>query len=125
MNADRSSESICGCLVVFHAIQSAARLVAGTAFHLGNNNSAATNAAMARHVKMRCQPQLSWSKPGVTPPTIAPMEPKPLTKPVAVDAPFFAPKSTTATPAIIASGAYARNPSRNKLNANTQRVEGK
>src|SRR5215213_5452769 len=80
-------------------------VAAGSAFHFGMRISPASNDIDPSSANTPLQPQRWLKKPGSVPPTIAPTDPKPLIMPDAVEAPFFVPKSTAATPTIRLSGA--------------------
>src|SRR5688572_33176572 len=61
----------------------------------------------------------------MVPPRIAPVEPAPLTRPEAVEAPRLVPRSTQAVPLTSESGANVNNPMRKRLAPIIQRLFGR
>src|SRR5262249_11896843 len=83
--------------------------VGGKRFHCGSNMNPAKASAIPSQRKIAFQilcplPTTSPAQPGNVTPMIWPIDPKPLTNPLAVEAPFLVPKSIDAAPATSESG---------------------
>src|SRR4051812_22355489 len=85
----------------------------GTAFQRGRRIRPARNVIPPSVPNTPLHPHCLLMNPGKLPPSIPPIDPRPLMSPLAVDAPFFVPKSIADTPTIKLSAANRRKPIRN------------